>query len=105
MEFEQDFIQSVVGFDELYIFPIYTARENYELLAAKYPQLEQAGSFTEYGKVFASHCKGKFLENYDQAWEIIDNQKDQAIIVIMTAGNLDWEIRKKISQTSFEDTK
>lgn len=105
LEFEQDFIQSVIGFDELYIFPIYAARENYELLAAKYPQLKQAGNFIQYGKTFAGHCKGRFLENYDQAWKIIDNQKDQAIIVIMTAGNLDWEIRKKISQTSFEDTK
>lgn len=96
LEFEKEFIGSVSWFDECFIFPIYAARENFNLLWEKYPELARSGSFHEYSKVFAEKCGGKFLENYDAARDIIQDNVSNSIIVIMTAGNLDREIRKRI---------
>ncbi len=96
LEFEKEFIESISTFDECYIFPIYAARENFDLLWEKYPELVRTGSFHEYSKLFAHKCGAEFMESYDEARKLIQEKTSDTIVVIMTAGNLDWEIRGRV---------
>lgn len=96
LEFEKEFVDSVSNFDSCLIFPIYAARENFESLWEKYPELAHSGSFYEYSKLFAHKCGAEFMDSYDEARKLIQERTSNTIVVIMTAGNLDWEIRRRM---------
>jgi hypothetical protein len=36
------------------------------------------------------------MESYDEARKLIQEKTSDTIVVIMTAGNLDWEIRGRV---------
>lgn len=97
LEFEKEFVRALEGFDERYIFPIYAARENFTELQAHYPQLQQISDFTEYSKQFAWVCHWAYLQDHDQVRETIQQGDIHTVFVVMTAGNLDREVRKRLA--------
>lgn len=96
VEFRDQFIDVLAQIDELLIYDIYTARETMADLQHQLPedkQLRKVSSFEELWQLLASKVETTYTTQIEQVHQHI-NQTDKGLILLFTAGNLDWEIRK-----------
>ncbi len=92
-----DFTHALALSDETVIYKLYTAREDFDALQKIYPQLADRSSFDELGEKFAEHVHGTYITVADDIIDII--QRDYptpTIIVIFSAGDLDYQVRSLI---------
>ena len=83
-------------FDEAIIYNIYAARENLSELLQTYPTPtnQTLSSVDELGAYFAKDCTAIYTKNFDDITARINNAKNDEVICIFTAGNLDFQIRQ-----------
>ena len=93
-----DFIQSMKGYDEVIIYDIYAARENLEELTQKVPALKGIKTLKELGNKFAEACKGRYVDNFDSIVQKITESKKWDIIVVYSAGDIDFLLRKQFQK-------
>jgi UDP-N-acetylmuramate-alanine ligase len=89
-----DFIQSTKGYDEVIIYDIYAARENLSELVKKVPALKGISTLKELGNKFAQACKGTYIDNFDIITKRINEAWKEEIVVIYSAGDIDFLLRK-----------
>lgn len=93
-----DFSKALALADETVIYKLYTAREDFNELKKIYPQLADRQSFDELGEKFAEHVHGIYITVVGDIIDLI--QKDYptpTIIVIFSAGDLDYKIRSLLT--------
>lgn len=92
-----DFSEALLLSDETVIYKLYTAREDFDELKKIYPQLADRQSFDELGEKFAEHVHGTYITIVNDIVTTI--QRDYhapTIIVIFSAGDLDYQVRRSI---------
>lgn len=96
LEFWDNFIQSLEHFDKTYIYNIYTARENLFELINKFAKsrFKDIQDITTLGQTFWEQCNWQYIEDFQQIVNIINQSWKETIIIIMSAWNLDFQIRK-----------
>lgn len=97
IEGRNDFPKALKNYDEIVIFDIYAARENISELMKK-AKIDWINTIEELWQIFAKKCWWIYTKNLDKITEIIESKKDQEIIVIFTAWDLDFKIRNFLSQ-------
>lgn len=50
-------------------------------------------TLAELGSVFAKDCGGEYVESYEDIFSYIESAPSNVIVVIFTAGDLDWHMR------------
>ncbi|MDD3263217.1 MAG: Mur ligase family protein [Candidatus Absconditabacteria bacterium] len=93
-----DFVQSFKGYDEIFIYDIYAAREDVAHFDFS-KRGENIHSLTELGKIFAKACGGTYTDKRSDIENIINNSDSNHVIAIFSAGDIDYEIRTKLSPT------
>lgn len=93
-----DFATALQNVDELFIYKLYTAREDFFELQQKYDTLESISSFEELGKVFAESIWWTYITEAPLLYQKIQWYNDNTIIVYFSAGDLDQIIRSYITK-------
>ena len=93
-----DFATALQNVDELFIYKLYTAREDFLELQQKYDTLESISSFEELGKVFAKSIWWTYITEAPVLYQKIQWYNDNTIIVYFSAGDLDQIIRSYITK-------
>ena len=93
-----DFATALQNVDELFIYKLYTAREDFFELQQKYDTLESISSFEELGKVFAKSIWWTYITEAPVLYQKIQWYNDNTIIVYFSAGDLDQIIRSYITK-------
>lgn len=88
-----DFATALQNVDELIIYKLYTAREDFFELQQKYNTLESISSFEELGKIFAESVWWCYITEAPLLYEQIEWYDNNTIIVYFSAGDLDQMIR------------
>lgn len=88
-----DFTQALKKADNVFIYKLYTAREDFQELQKNYPQLQGLSSFKELGEKFAQQVGGIYTEDINDSMKKPD---EKTITVIFSAGDLDAVVRKEL---------
>ena len=92
----EDFVASFKGYDEIVIYNIYAAREN--LSDFDFSRRGNAiHNIQELGNVFAEACGGRYIDQRPDIETYIWNGEKNEIIVIYSAGDIDYQVRTKLS--------
>lgn len=104
VEFWNEFIKILQTTNNPTIYSIYTAREKISDLVhynikSQYlsKNVSNLSSFEELWTLFAQQCKGTYMIDFASIHSII-TQQTTWVILICTAGNLDWEMRQWLDQ-------
>lgn len=94
----ESFQKSLKLFDEVIIYDIYAARENLieQLDNFKHLNIENANTISELWNIFAKNCGGKYIENIDEILNKISHWKNNEIIAIFSAWDIDFLIRNSL---------
>lgn len=97
IEFWDDFIKTMKLADTKYIYKIYTARENIEMLIEwiENKELKNLNSIEMIGNRFAEKVEWEYVTNLDKIKNIINKLWKNEILVYFSAWNLDYEIRMR----------
>jgi len=79
-----EFPEALKGYDERYIYNIYAARENFQKIVGTH----------QLGEIFAEHCESRYLKTFDEVENIIEKAGTNAIIMVYSAGDIDYALRK-----------
>lgn len=93
-----DFVQSFKWYDEIFIYDIYAAREDVAHFDFS-KRWENIHSLTELWKIFAKACWWTYTDKRSDIENIINNSDSNHVIAIFSAGDIDYEIRTKLSPT------
>lgn len=93
-----DFVQSFQGYDEIFIYDIYAAREDIAHFDFS-KRGQNIHSVEELGHVFAKACNGKYISKREDIIPIINNADDNHVVTIFSAGDIDYEVRTHLSIT------
>lgn len=91
-----DFANALQGADEVIIYKLYTAREDFAQFQQEYQQLQTLTSFDELGEQFAQHVRGSYILDSAQLTPYLDGSLSDTITVIFSAGDLDERVRKEL---------
>lgn len=90
----KEFSLATKGYNEVIIYDIYAARENFEDTK---PHLENisihVNNINELGIAFATHCWWTYTTDIQDIKKRIDTATEDEIIVIFSAGDIDYKIR------------
>ena len=101
-----DFPTALAGYNERYIYNIYAARENFQKIAEEFwgfqkivdtlhqSARQQPTNVEELGEIFSQHCNATYLTNFNAVEKIIEKADANDIIIIYSAGDIDYELRK-----------
>ncbi|MDR3169647.1 MAG: hypothetical protein LBU27_08140, partial [Candidatus Peribacteria bacterium] len=56
--------------------------------------MKEVKNVEELGKVFAQHCDAQYLNTFSEVAEIIQKADENEVIVVYSAGDIDYELRK-----------
>ena len=92
-----DFYPALAQFDQRAIYQIYAARENIQDFAQE-PLFQQQHftSVDELGDYFAKEHNAEYLQNFDQVMTFLGQTTPDDILVVFTAWDLDFLLRKKL---------
>lgn len=77
------------------IYNIYAARENInDFISHKVFKKENISTLDDLGNTFAKHCSGAYTTDFDSITKEIEQTKKDTIIVVFSAGNIDYQLRK-----------
>jgi len=98
MEFWDEFVKALQSVDTLIIYDIYAARENLDELKQRFTKFGHIETIDELGELFAKTAGGIYTTTFnDVAMQLIDAPSN-SIVVIFTAGNLDFQIRNYLKK-------
>lgn len=95
LEFWPERLRVLQTFDELFVYPIYVAREDVTVLVKEYKHdfLMQATTADDVSTFLASQTDATFITDPLAVKEIMNNAKADEIVILFTAWNLDYQIR------------
>jgi len=94
VSYEKDFLESLSKFDNIYIYDIYSVREEELLKELTWLDLSVEEQKKIIWENIAKKLNGKYIENFDK---LLNNIKaEEWIVVVMTAWDLDYKIRQYI---------
>jgi len=93
----KDFQNALKKYDQIMIYDIYAARENLSDLTKKIPALKNIKTLKELGNTFAEACGGTYTDTFAQVTKAIESTQKDTIIVIYSAGDVDYKIRRRKS--------
>ncbi len=95
VEFWHDFKKPLSLADEVFIYPIYHAREDFNALKKEFKLIKQLNidSFDQLSQEFAKFIGGKYISPDASPKEILKNIKSP-IGLILSAGDIDWKFRQ-----------
>ncbi len=91
-----DFVQSFKWYDQVIIYDIYAAREDIAHFDFS-KRGENIHNITELWNVFAKACHGIYTDQRSDIENTINNSDSTNIIAIFSAGDIDYEVRTKLS--------
>ncbi len=98
MEFWDEFIKTLKTVDKLIIYNIYAARENLDELKLRFTKFGHIETINQLGELFAKTAGGTYTTTFnDIAMQLIDSPSN-SLVVIFTAGNLDFQIRNYLKK-------
>ncbi len=86
-----DFIKAFKNYDQVFIYDIYAARESLDTF-----KKFKIKSIWELGESFAKACWGKYITDFDEIKKVIQSWQKNDIIIIYSAWDIDYKIRKNI---------
>ena len=91
----EDFPEALKLYDESYIYDIYAAREKIEDFSNEeiFKDLNLK-SVEDLWNAFAKHCWNTYLKEFSEIENIIENADWNSIIVVYSAGNIDYKLRQ-----------
>ena len=95
LEFWNERVAVLKQFDTLYLYPIYTAREDVAVLLKEFDHevLTQTATAEDVSLELAMQTKATYITDAAKVKEIMDTASSDEIVVMFTAGNLDYQIR------------
>ncbi len=93
-----DFANALQGNDQLIIYKLYTAREDFLELQKTSPRLNWLQSFDNLGEEFAHTLWGEYITDMTILSERINHLTENTIIVYFSAGDLDRDMRKIVEK-------
>lgn len=93
------FPKSFQWYQNVYIYDIYAAREKIEDYAEQMKKIsgeEKVSDLVFFGNIFASHCGGRYLSDFDEVKWILDGVWSDEILIFFSAWDLDYKVRKVI---------
>jgi len=104
LQFFDNFTNILKKFNKVYIYKIYAARENLEEILKFVKQIwkwkkefENLKNFDEIWKLLASKSSWTYINDFKNILNVIKNYKN-SIILIATAGDLDYNIRRELKK-------
>ena len=97
----KDFQNALKKYDKILIYDIYAARENLWNLIKKIPTLKDIKTLKQLGDKFAKACWGNYTDKFEDITKEIKQANKDTIIVIYSAGNVDYKIRCRKSHKEF----
>lgn len=94
----KDFEKALNTYDQVIIYDIYAARENLSELTKKIPALKNIKNLNELGEHFADVCWGSYTTDFSTITKAIEQTKNDSIIVIYSAGDIDYRIRNYLKK-------
>lgn len=91
-----DFKESLQDADTIFIYKLYTAREDFTNLQQEFPRLQSVQSFDELGEQFAQELDGEYIIDNDDLKKSLSLLSDDYIIVVFSAGDLDEKMRNML---------
>jgi UDP-N-acetylmuramate-alanine ligase len=52
------------------------------------------------GETFAKHCESTYLKTFDEVAEVIEKANEKTIIVVYSAGDIDYQLRQYLKIVS-----
>lgn len=92
----KDFQTALKTYDQVIIYDIYAARENLSDLIAKIPALKNIKTLPQLGNTFAEACGWIYTDKFEHITKAINSTKKDTIIVVYSAGDIDYEIRRRL---------
>lgn len=91
----KDFVKTLKKYDNILIYDIYAARENIKDFIKHHTFLDDMNIKTleDLGTAFAGACGGKYTKNFTVVTKAIQQAQKDSIIVIYSAGDIDYKIR------------
>ena len=88
------------NYDQVMIYDIYAARENIKDFIEHHAfiQKENIHTLEDLGNHFAKVCWGTYTTNFEVITKAIEQAKNDTIIVIYSAGDIDYKIRKYLKK-------
>lgn len=90
----KDFEKALKQYDKVIIYDIYAARENLTELVKKIPALHEIKNLKALWDKFATACGGIYTDQFDNIITEINETKKDTLIVIYSAGDIDYKIRR-----------
>ena len=96
----KDFQTALKNYDQVMIYDIYAARENIKDFIEHHAfiQKENIHTLEDLGNHFAKVCWGTYTTNFEVITKAIEQAKNDTIIVIYSAGDIDYKIRKYLKK-------
>lgn len=94
IKWRDEFPSAIKQYDEKVIYDIYAARESLDLLNELW--IDDIQSLEHLGEIFADRCGAKYIYDSQEIIDYINNFDDRFVVVIYTAGDLDYLIRKSL---------
>jgi UDP-N-acetylmuramate--alanine ligase len=88
------FPEAMKGYHQRFIYRIYAARETFEEITDKRLKTTGVHNVDELGVVFAQHCDALYLNTFTAVADIIEQARENEIIVVYAAGDIDYDLRK-----------
>lgn len=91
----KDFVKIIKKYDNILIYDIYAARENIKDFIAHHAFLKNINIKTleDLGTAFANACGGTYTTDFTFAKKAIQETQKDSIVVIYSAGDIDYKIR------------
>lgn len=90
----KDFENALKKYDQIMIYDIYAARENLSDLTKKIPALKNITTLPQLGNTFAEACEWIYTDKFEHITKAINSTKKDTIIVVYSAGDIDYQLRK-----------
>lgn len=94
LEYREAFVASIQEFDSVSIWPLYAAREQWEKYNHEF--INPSTTLDELGERFATACEWNYMNNFAEMENMIRWLWKNDIVVLATAGDLDYIIRREI---------
>ena len=95
LEYRHEWVRVLKQFDQLFLYPIYAAREDVAVLLKEYNHefLTQAANADDVSTFLASQVNATFVSDPLTVKDIMNKAPTDSVVVLFTAGNLDYQIR------------
>lgn len=97
----KDFQKALKKYDQIMIYDIYAARENLLELVKKIPTLKNIKTLKQLGDKFAEACWGIYTDKFEDITKEIEQTDKNSVIVVYSAGDVDYKIRCRESHKGF----